>query len=81
MVQSDTRIGTINLDDGLVRVAGPYKGGAYFVHMAFAKAVDRLPAEDLLLLRANLTATASEKAGTNGLVFCDNSGAFQDGIL
>jgi hypothetical protein len=37
--------------------------------------VGALTAEELFELKANIMATASGKAGTNGIVYCDNSGA------
>lgn len=74
-IQSDTRIGMIGLEEGTITLTKPYKSGAYFVHLAFAENVGALPAEDLLVLKAHIFGSASGKAGTNGVVYTDNSGA------
>lgn len=76
-VQSDTRIGMIRLTDGAVVMSPPRKGGAYSPQMATAKRIDTLGAEELLMLKAALVASASPKAGSNGVVYVDNSGAGQ----
>lgn len=77
-IQSDTRIGFINLTDGEVRLSPPRSGGSYFVHLDFAKPAGQLNSEDLLLLKAQIFATASGKAGNNALhVFTDNSAALE----
>ena len=74
-IQSDTRIGTIDIVSGKVCMSPPRQGGTYFAHLALARKVCDLDSASLLILRAQLTATASGMAGTNGIVFCDNSGA------
>ena len=74
-IQSDTRIGRINLDTGKVTMSKPHALGAYNHHLGEAQEIATLDAETLLMLKAKITGTASEKAGTNGIVFCDNSGA------
>lgn len=74
-VQSDTRIGEIDLTYGVVKMSPPRQGGSYGVHLAFAREQGQLTAEELLLFKAHIFATAHGMAGTNGIVYCDNSGA------
>lgn len=74
-VQSSTRIGRIDLKDGKVTMSPPVKSGAYGHHLALATEVDQVSSEDLLKLKASISATANARAGTNGLVYTDNSGA------
>lgn len=74
LVQSDTRIGYIYMSDGLVKLAGPFPGGAYNHHLAIRKEICRLSGEDLMRLKTQIMSTASPRAGTNGLVV-DNSNA------
>ena len=75
-IQSDTRIGVIELDTGNVRLSAPRQGGAYFAHMATSCVVGKLSSEELLLLKAQIFSTAGEKVGDNWLhVVTDNSGA------
>lgn len=74
-VQSDTRIGSINLDTGRVLMTPAHKNGAYNHHLHEAAYVGKLSAEELFMLKAEILATASPRAGTSGIVFCDNSGA------
>ena len=76
-VQSDTRIGMIQLESGTITMSKPRAGGAYFLHLNGAQIIGRLSAEELLLLKAEIFATASGKAGTNGIVYTDNSGAIE----
>ena len=76
VIQSDNRIGTINLDTGVVTMSKPRKGAA-FIDMVFASVIGMLPAADLLLLKSHIMGTASGMAGTNGIVFTDNSGALE----
>lgn len=79
LVQSDTRIGYILLDTGAVWMSRPHSGGAYNHHLAEAALIDKLPAEDLFSLKANVFATANGAAGKaeNGIVQADNSGALE----
>lgn len=72
MIQSDTRIGEINLADGSVKLSPGISSGAYGHHMMLAKEAPALTAEELLLLKSNIFSTASANAGSRG-VTCDNS--------
>jgi len=75
LIQSDTRIGKINLETGAVKVSPARSGGSYQVHLAYAKHCGILTAEGLFMLKAGIFGTASGMAGTNGIVYTDNSGA------
>ena len=75
-VQSDTRIGYIDLKDGKIRITKSFQGGAYNHHLTMTKLDEFQLAEvDSSTLRMYIFTTASEKAGTNGIMYCDNSGA------
>ena len=76
-VQSDTRIGIIHLTTGQVLMSPARAGGSYGVHLALAKPAGILNAEELLLLKSNIFATAHGKAGNNGIVYTDNSAALE----
>lgn len=73
-IQSDTRIGTINMETGAVKVTRSFPSGAYFHHIAFATAVGTLSNDALTALKEHVMGTASRNAGSLG-VYCDNSGA------
>jgi hypothetical protein len=68
-IQSDKRSGFININTGNVVILE----GAYFT--GSVKATDKLDAEELLNFKAAIFATASAKAGSNGIIHTDNSGA------
>ena len=74
-IQSATRIGMVNIHSGTVTLSRPKPNGAYFIHLNGAKIVGQLSSEELLLLKAQVFATAHGHAGTNGVVYTDNSGA------
>lgn len=74
-IQSDTRIGIINLENGKVTLSPARSGGSYFVHLIYAKPAGVLNAEELLLYKAAIFGTAHGMAGSNGMVYTDNSGA------
>lgn len=74
-IQSDTRIGWIDLRTGVVILSKPRAGGAYGVHLIGAPYNSTISAEELLMLKAGIMGTASGKAGTNGIVYTDNSAA------
>lgn len=73
-IQSDTRIGTINLKTGQVQMSPPQAGGAFNPHLALRKTVDTLNETELVMLRTFIFSTSSKKAGDLG-VTSDNSGA------
>lgn len=74
-IQSNTRIGMIQIDSGTVTLSRPKPSGAYGIHLYGARIVGRLNAEDLLMLKSAVFATAHGHAGSNGVVYTDNSGA------
>ena len=76
-VQSDTRIGMIHLQTGAVMMSPSRQGGSYGVHLAFAKPAGKLSGEELLALKTAIFASAHGKAGTNGVVYTDNSGELE----
>jgi hypothetical protein len=70
-IQSDKRSGVINLTSGqVVILEGKYFNGP-------VKIIDKLSAEELLSLKSAIFASASGKAGSNGVVWVDNSGAIE----
>jgi len=77
LVQSDSRIGYIDLASGQVDLSKPHTGGAYFCHLVQRARVGTLNDEELFTLKANIFATAHGDAGRsiNGVVGTDNSGA------
>jgi hypothetical protein len=75
-IQSDTRIGLVNLESGEVMISPSRAGGSYGVHLALAKPAGTLSAENLLMFKAAIYATAGGKVGTHHVV-TDNSGALE----
>lgn len=75
-IQSDTRIGSVDLGTGAVFMSKPHASGAYFVHLAEAVRVAQLSAESLFMLKSHIFSTASGKAGSR-CVYSDNSGALE----
>ena len=75
LIQSDTRIGYVYLGNGEVHLSKPHASGAYQPHLAEAALVYTLTGEELLMLKTKLAGTADPKAGTNGVMHTDNSGA------
>jgi hypothetical protein len=75
MIQSDTRIGFIHMESGTITLSKPRAGGAYGVHLNGAQVVGRLSSENLLMLKAEIFGSAHGNAGTNGIVYTDNSAA------
>lgn len=74
-VQSDTRIGSIDLATGDVRMSRPKAGGAFFADIPHGSPpMDRLSGEELLLLKAAIFGTAGANVG-NVVVRTDNRGA------
>lgn len=76
-VQSKTRIGGINLKSGEVKLCPPVQSGAYAQHLALIQHSGVLDSETLFTLKAHIMGTASGKAGTNGVVYTNNSGALE----
>ena len=69
--QSNKKMMRISLRDGAVLAyPGKYSLGR-------PTTIHALCAADLLLLKSNIMSTADGKAGTNGVMWCDNSGALE----
>lgn len=80
VIQSDTRIGLIDVESGKVWMSKPRAGGANFMHLSMERSlIDKLSQEDLFNLKAHIFSTAHGAAGKaeNGIVQCDNSGALE----
>jgi hypothetical protein len=76
LVQSDSRIGYIYLNSGVVEMSPARSGGSYAPHLMFRKVIDNLSTEEIAGIKFRLVQTADKMAGSNGAhVFCDNSGA------
>ena len=81
-IQSDTRIGYINLNNGIVSLCPPVSSGAYNPHLMFVKDVDVLNKSELAGLKFRLIQTADKNAGDNALhIQTDNLGANQASIF
>ena len=76
-VQSDTRIGLICMETGKVMMSPARKGGSFGVHLAFAAYAGKLLPEELLMLKGHILGSAHGHAGSNGIVYTDNSGALE----
>jgi hypothetical protein len=81
-IQSETRIGKIDLSSGRGLMSQSHSNGAYFVHFQMDKLTPFTVSEsDLEDIKAHIFRTAGSKVGTRGIV-SDNSGAsrlFADG--
>jgi hypothetical protein len=74
-IQSDTRIGQINLVKGVGVMSQSHSSGAYFVHLQMDKLTSFTISEsDLENIKAHIFKTAGDNVGTRGIV-SDNSGA------
>ena len=81
MIQSGTRIGQINMSNGVGVMSQSHANGAYGVHLATDQLVPfRLSDEQLTALKEDLAKTAGTLVGSS-VVKSDNSGAdkFEDG--
>jgi hypothetical protein len=78
-IQSENRFGRLNLLTGKGVMSTP-KGYANSMHLMWDEARKQavefeVTAEDLELLKEKIKGTASAMAGTNGVIYSDNSGA------
>jgi len=84
MIQSGTRIGQINMSNGVGVMSQSHPNGAYGVHLANDKLVPfKLTDEQLTALKEDLSKTAGSLVGSS-VVKSDNSGAdkfAQGGII
>jgi len=78
-IQSDKRIGYVNLTTGTVCLSPSRAGGSYQPHLALATPQGTLPAEELFMLKAQIFATAHGDAGRsiNRVIGTDNAGAME----
>ena len=81
-IQSDTRFGHMSLASGIVVSSASHANGAYSHSYMMDKAAGktqafRLEDVDRDALRLFVFTTATSKAGENGVVYTDNSGAFR----
>jgi len=75
MIQSDTRIGKIDLIGGVGVMSQSHSGGAYFMHLSLdKKTVFKLSDADLDTLKVKISGTAGDRVGSMG-ISSDNSGA------
>lgn len=76
LIQSDTRIGHINLDTGDVTLSPPRSGGSYSCHLILSKNSGQVSKEELAGLKYRIFQTAGDKVGNNSAhVYTDNSNA------
>lgn len=74
-IQSETRIGKIDLKTGRGLMSQSHSNGAYFVHLQMDKLTPFTISEsDLEAIKAHIFKTAGSNVGTRGIV-SDNSGA------
>jgi hypothetical protein len=74
-IQSDTRIGRLNLNTGELLMSRAHPSGAYASHLMVDKVVlETLPAEDVQLLRQWIKSTGGIEVGES-FVKTDNTGA------
>jgi hypothetical protein len=75
IIQSDKRIGRIDLATGKGKISQSHSSGAYFHHLSLDKMTDfQLSELDTQTLRMKIFTTANKNVGNAG-VTCDNSGA------
>lgn len=74
-VQTDTRIGRINLDTGEVKLSKPHANGANLAHLVIDRSkVEQLGTEDIETLRGWVRSTGGVEVGSSVLTV-DNTGA------
>lgn len=64
-IQSDTRIGLINLETGVCTISASHPGGAYGIHLASAEENAILDKEALAKLKAHVSAKAGADRTVN----------------
>lgn len=74
-VQSKTRIGTIDLFNGVAAISKSYPNGAYNVHLQAHKLdYQMVSAEDCMILKGWIKSTGGVEVGES-IVLSDNTGA------
>lgn len=77
-VQSDTRIGWVDLHTGAVWLSRPHASGAYNSHLSEARPVVVLDGETLLVFKSQIAATSGPSVGRNAIgMTTDNSAAIK----
>jgi len=75
MIQSDTRIGRINMSNGMGKMSQSHSSGAYGVHLSMDKLIPfQLEPSQLLELKEELAKTAGKNVGSS-VIKTDNEGA------
>ena len=75
-IQSDTRIGVINMDKGDGKMSQSHPNGAYGVHLAFDKLIDfQLTQDQFSKLKTELAKTSGKQVGS--VIISNNEGASQ----
>ena len=75
-IQSETRIGRVNLFDGIGCISQSHQSGAYGVHLSTDKLTwFVLSREDCMNLKGWIKSTGGTLVGNNGVMFCENTGA------
>ncbi len=76
LIQSDTRIGRLTVENGKGKMSQSHQGGAYNHNLSMDKLVDfEISSVDLQRLTEFIKSTASKKAGKSGVMFTDNENA------
>lgn len=74
-IQSNTRIGQIDLSTGALSLSAPHSSGAYFLHLQTDKLThETLPAEEVQTLRQWIKSTGGLLVGSS-IVQSENIGA------
>lgn len=79
-IQSDTRFGVLDLRDGKGEMSSSQPNGSNSMSLMFDQVRHKttffeISLDDLNELKGKIKGTADPNAGSNGIVFCDNSGA------
>lgn len=74
-IQSDNRFGKIDMATGTVVLSKPANYANSMTLAMTGKIAGTLSAEELLMLKAHIFGSAHGHAGTNGVVYVDNSAA------
>lgn len=76
LIQSSTRIARLDINTGKGIMSQAHSNGAYGHHLQLDKLIPfELSPLDTQALRMSIFVTADSKAGSNGVMFTDNSGA------
>lgn len=62
IIQSETRIGELNLESGVCRLSGSKSGGAHFLHLAMAEEESQISSDDLSKIKSFLNLNAKTRS-------------------